>query len=197
MKERPSLAHSDGWKWKPSVLVFCLLLWQNNDQMQCKWAGNVWAPSSGGWSPPWWVSSSGCESGKQLVTWSFQLGIQKMRADAGLSSFFSYSVRPANLWVNLPSLVKPLWKQADMCYLGGSQPSQIGSEDRPYLPALLYYLSPRKGFLGVPVFKTARCSLASLLTTRPAQSALWSCREYFSRQMKFYKNAQSNSASLT
>lgn len=98
MKERPSLAHNDGWKWKPSVLVFCLLLWQNNDQIQCKWAGNVWAPSSGGWSPPWWVSSSGCESGKQLVTWSFQLGIQKMRADAGLSSFFSYSVRPANLW---------------------------------------------------------------------------------------------------
>lgn len=144
MKERPSLAHSDGWKWKPSVLVFCLLLWQNNDQMQYKWAGNVWAPSFGRWSPPWWVSSSGCESGKQLVTWSFQLGIQKMRADAGLSSFFSYSVCPANLWVVLPSLVKPLWKQADMCYLGGSQPSQNDSEDRPYLPQCCTTSAPRK-----------------------------------------------------
>lgn len=107
-----------------------------------------WLPVLGDGAHHVWVSSSGCESGKQLVTWSFQLGIQEMRADVGLALFFSYWVHPANLWVDLPSLVKPLWKQADVCFLGGSQSSQTDSEDRPYLPALLHYLSHQERFPG-------------------------------------------------
>lgn len=79
-----------------------------------------------------------------------------MRADAGLALFFSYWVRSANLWVDLPSLAKPLWKQADMCFLGGSQSSQIDSEDDPTCLHCRPTSATEKGFLGVPVFENGR-----------------------------------------